>query len=365
MALASTGYVVIGREDALTPGTAPLRTEVTNYKLFPAEEAEIDPAKEFIDFREIRGSRQAMVTLDGPFRPTVNMSGPTYPVGVLGLALRGTFGKVTTTGSGTTKTHVFGDADTLPTFTVERADKVSTATIVEYVTGCKVESLQFACAFGEKVDMTLNFQATNKPGRPTADGNGKYPTIFDTDTTNNGITDIAPGNIDPLIFAGAKVYWEELGTDGAAIASGDVIDSANVISTVKSVNLEFNNTLTRQETLNGEDDAYKIFEGGLECTLSAAMVFEDVSMYNRLLNGKPVSIVLSFKSNSIIEGSTKYELQFYWPRVKVSRASIPFTAGEVIESDVEFKVIFDQASGKMVEAKLINNEGTAGDNLSY
>lgn len=357
MALASTGYVVVGKES--TTGTAPARTTVTNYKLFPAEEAEIDPAKEFIDFREIRGSRQSMVTLDGPFRPTVNMSGPTYPVGVLGLALLGTFGAVTTTGSGTTKTHVFSDANTLPSFTVERSDKLSSATIVEAVTGCKVESLQFACAFGEKVDMTLNFQATNKPTRPTANGNGTYPTLFDASSGN--INTIAPlGDnsklVDPLIFSGARVYWEDIPTATGIAVNGETVLAGTSINTVKSINLEFNNTLTRQETLNGQDDAYKIFEGGMECTLSAAMVFEDLDMYNKMMSGAPVSIVLSFKSNTIIESSTKYELQFYWPRVKVSRASLPFTAGEVIESDVEFKVIFDQARNQMVEATLINDD---------
>lgn len=352
MALASTGYVVLAKE--ATAGTAVSRADAAPYKLFPAEEAEIDAAKEFIDFREIRGSRQAMVTLDGPFRPTVNMSGPTYPIGALGLFLLGTFGGVTTTGSGTVKTHVFADADTLPTFTIERADKKSAATITEYVTGCKLESLQFACAFGEKVDITANFQATNKPARPTANGNGTYPTLFDT--SSDSINDISPNDVDPLIFSGATVYWEEIGDNGLAVNGETVAVSGNKISTIKSINLEFNNTLTRQETLNGEDDAYKIFEGGMECTLSAAMVFEDLSMYNRVLNGKPVSIVLKFESNTVIESGTKHKLEFYWPRVKVSRASLPFTAGEVIESDVEFKVIFDQNTGQMVKATLVNTD---------
>lgn len=355
MALASTGYVVVGKESASTPGTPPSRSTVTNYKLFPAEEAEIDPAKEFIDFREIRGSRQSMVTLDGPFRPTVNLSGPTYPVGVLGLALLGTFGSVATTGSGTTKTHVFSDAASLPTFTVERADKLTNATIVEYVTGCKVESLQFACAFGEKVDMTLNFQATNKPARPATAGE----TLLDA--SSGSITTISPlGDggklVDPLIFSGARIYWQDIPSSTGVAVNGETVLAGTSINTVKSINLEFNNTLTRQETLNGQDDAYKIFEGGMECTLSAAMVFEDLDMYNKMLSGAPVSIVLSFKSNTIIESSTKYELQFYWPRVKVSRASLPFTAGEVIESDVEFKVIFDQATNQMVRATLINDD---------
>lgn len=351
MAVSSTGYVAIGYETIVSNAYVSPARVAANYKVFPAEEAEIDPAKEFIDFREIRGSRQAMITLDGPFRPTANMKGALYPLGVTGMLLAGTFGKVTTSGpvSGL-YTHTFSDGATLPTFTIERADAVTGATIVEKLTGCKIESLQLACAFGEKADLTVNFQGTNKPTKIESGGNPQtfMQAISETKIPNEMLPLKSGAVVDPVIFSGATVAWRLYNDDGGWDGN------ETTLATIKSVNVEFNNTLTRQETLNGQDDAYKIFEGGLECTLSGALVFEDLTMYNRMMSGKPVAIRLSFKSNTDAVSGTKHEIEFYWPKVKVSRASIPFTAGEVIESDVEFKVLFDQASSKMVEVTLKN-----------
>lgn len=352
MALASTGYVILGYEATGAPGTAAPRV-TANYKAFPAEEAEIVPGKEFIDFREIRGSRQAMITLDGPFRPTVSMKGALYPLGATGYFLAGTFGKVTSSASGGVTTHVFSDGATLPTFTVERSDALTSAKMVEQITGCKVESLQLACAFGEKADLTVNFQATNKPTTVTSGGNPQ--TFLQANSVTSIPTAMLPLNsgavVDPVIFSGATVKWALYNDDGT-------LASETTLATIKSVNVEFTNTLSRQETLNGQDDGYKIFEGGLECTLSGALVFEDLDMYNRMMSGKPVAIRLTFKSNSEVVSGTKHEIDFYWPRVKVSRASLPFTAGEVIESDVEFKVLFDQTTSKMVEVTLKNADAT-------
>lgn len=359
MAVASTGYVVLAKqttEDIFEP-----RSKNT-YCLFPAEETEIVAGKEFIDYREIRGSRQAMVTLDGPFRPTATMKGPVYPVGAVGLFLYGMFGGAdapASSGSGTATvyTHTFSDASTLPIFTIERADKVTgTAKIVEYLTDCKMESLQFACAFGEKVDITANFQAAARPNKHT-DTFFTAASAAATAAAGSEVTvtlnDVAPSEIDPLIFSGATVYMADYGTVPGSSGS-------HAVSTIKSLNMEFTNTLTRQETLNGADYAYKIFEGGVEATLTGALVFETLDMYNKMLSGASVAIKVVFKSKTNIGTSTTpYELEFFWPKVKVSRASIPFTAGEVIESDVEFKVIFDQTSAKMVEVKLKNNEPDA------
>lgn len=352
MALSSTGYVALAY-DVVENGAlvSPARV-AANYKAFPAEEAEIDPAKEFIDFREIRGSRQAMITLDGAFRPTATMKGALYPLGVTGMFLAGTFGGVTSSTSGGVTTHVFSDGSTLPLFTIERADALTNATIVQKVTQCKIESLQLACAFGEKADLTVNFQATKKPEQ-LLDGNNDPETFMEAISATSipaAMLPLKSGEIvDPVIFSGATVYWRKYSDDGLGWDGAE-----EALATIKSVNVEFTNTLTRQETLNGADDGYKIFEGGLECTLSGALVFEDLTMYNRMMSGKPVSIKLVFKSNTEVVAGQDHEIEFYWPRVKVSRASIPFTAGEVIESDVEFKVLFDQNAGYMVRTTMKN-----------
>lgn len=356
MAVASTGYILVGYEELDTPGVALSRTPA-NYQAFPAEEVEFDPAKEFIDFMEIRGSRQASITLDGPFRPTANMKGALYPVGVTGMLLAGTFGAVSSTASGGVTTHVFSDAAALPTFTLERANAQTAATIIEQVSGCKIESLQLACAFGEKADLTVNFQVQKKPATLESTFNEvqspattKIPLSMLPYKTDNSTP------VEPVTFKGASVFWKQYDAD-------DVLGNETALATIKSVNVEFNNTLSRQESLNGTDYAYKIFEGGMESTLSGTLVFEDLTMYNKMMSGAPVAIRLLMESNTEIVSGTKHSIEFYWPRVKVSKASLPFTAGEVIESDVEFKVIFDQKTGKLVEVKMKNEDPTSAYNI--
>lgn len=360
MAVASTGYILIGKES--TFGVAPTRA-AANYKFYPAEEAEITPGKEFIDFQEIRGSRQAMVTLDGPFRPTANMSGAFYPCSAAGLFIGGIFGAdtVTTDGDGNS-VHTFSDAATLPSFTIERADAHRGAKLVEYVTGCKIESLQLACAFGEKVDLSVQFQAGRTPdlyetGNPAApqtflEGaniSGQFPTSMLPFVTVSGVEK----TVDPMIFKDATIYLTTHGT--AWDAEGD-----DKIAYMKSINLEFRNTITRQETLRGQNgqDTYKLFEGGFETTLSGTAVFDDLVLYNAMINGTRYKIKLVFENNTLLLGSKGHKLTIEFPDVKVSRASIPFRAGEVIESDVEFKVRFDQANSKSVSVTLVNGESS-------
>lgn len=340
MAVASTGYTLIARET--TPGT-PRNREEYNYFFYPAEEVEIMPGKEFIDFREIRGSRQAMITLDGPFRPTANMKGALYPTGATALFFAGAMGSVSTEDLGNNVyRHEFVDAPTLPSFTLERSNVHNGTTFIEQVAGAKVESVQVACAFGEKANLTVNFQAAKKPTKLATtffdDANitaGKFP------NTMLPFTDLSSGNyfVNPLIFRDAAIWLAN---------QDDSFGSENRLMTMKNINLELRNTLTRQETLNGDDDTYKLFEGGFECTLSGSMVFESASMYQRVLNGTPVKIKLSFANNDIISGDTAHGMRFEWPSVKVSRASLPFRAGEVIESDVEFKVRFNPSNNRAV-----------------
>lgn len=353
MAVASTGYILIGKETSF--GDAPARSS-SNYKFYPAEEVEVMPGKEFIDFKEIRGSRQASITLDGPFRPTANMKGAFYPCSSIGLFLKGVFGdeEVTTNGSGN-KVHTFKDGLTIPSFTIERATSHKSAQIVEQVTGCKVESLQLACAFGEKVNLTVQFQAGRTPEKLAN-------TFLEETSAASFPTSMLPyvGSVavDPLIFRDATIYVKPYED-----AWDTVTPTNDQVAYMKSINLEFKNTITRQETLRGQNgqDTYRLFEGGFETTLSGTAVFETLDLYNAMLAGDRQSIKLSFENLTPANGTSGegHQLSIEILDVKVSKASIPFKAGEVIESDVEFKVRFDQTAGKSVIVKLVNNESSA------
>jgi hypothetical protein len=405
MPVSSRGYFAFAKESSLTLGTEAPRdgNAGTNntplpypkYWAYPVEEVEFTPEKQFIDFQEIRGSRQAYTTLDGAFQPTAMIKGAVYPGAALAQFLYGAFGETQVLGttSGQVETgatylynfdrdpdtagdqgafaddddpHIatetaFFDGSTLPSFTLERSDgKDGSSTIVEQLRGCKVESIQFTANFGEKVDMTVNFQATKKPTTLLAN---QARSAFTSSVTNplnhNGANRIFyPGqgeiwatdhfeqyDITPLYFNRAAIKIDNVDT-GSAV-------------TMKTLSWEMTNTLERQETLRasvvGEgfnitqvEDAYTMFEGGVECTLSGTAVFESLDLYQKMMEGTNIYLELWLGSNTPADlgsgpstlGDAYHGLYFYWPRLKVSRASIPFTAGEVIESDIEFKVIY-------------------------
>jgi hypothetical protein len=386
MPVSSRGYFAFAKET--TPYTARTRNATTShsgatlpaYWSYPVEEVEFTPEKQFIDFSEIRGSRQAYTTLDGAFQPTAMIKGAVYPGAALGQFLYGAFGDARIIGENLTvptydydpdtegdqeytdntaapeQAHemLFSDGAFLPTFTLERSDgRDGSATIVEQLPGAKIESVQFTANFGEKVDMTVNFQAARKPVILT------HPKVTKgvTDTNSTGEI-IYPGqeytpaqDITPLYFnrAAIRIDGSQAGTAGY----------------LKTLNWEMTNTLTRQETLRAQiaadnytitpsTDAYAIYEGGVECTLSGTAVFENLDLYNKMMSGATLYLELWLGSDTAADrrrdspiylpDDINYALYFKWPKLKVSRASVPFTAGEVIESDVEFKVIFDQGA---------------------
>jgi len=332
MAQASKGYFAISRES--TPGVA----VTTPTKFYPAEEATFEFQREFIEWREIRGSRQAYRTLIGAARPSATLRGPVYPAGAMGSILVGTFGgysSATTGGSTVAYKHTFTDAPVLPSFTLERADARSGegGILCERLAGCKVESLQLTAAFNEKVEMTANFQALRKPVvvTPVAPGSITYPSMV------------------PLYFKGASIK-----VDG--------VDN----SYFKNINLEIRNTLERQETLRGTDEAYALYEGGLECTLSGSVVFENLDLYNRLLNGTISSIVLNLVSDTVADNAPTppiyYSLKFTWDKVFVQRHSVPMRAGEIINADVEFRVTFDDANKRSVLVEMVNLDNATAYN---
>lgn len=397
MPVSSRGYFAFAKETTLgTEATrdAAVETNYPKYWSYPVEEVEFTPEKQFIDFQEIRGSRQAYTTLDGAFQPTAMIKGAVYPGAALAQFLYGAFGDAqvvgTTTGtSAAAATYLYNydtdtgtvgnqpyaddddarvatetaffDAASLPSFTLERSDgRDGSATIVEQLKGCKVESVQFTANFGEKVDMTVNFQATKKP---SSLGGSAARHAFTSGTSNplntnsanrifypgqgeNWSTDhFEPYDITPLYFNRAALKIDNADTGSAVL--------------LKTLSWEMTNTLERQETLRAGvvgdgfnitpvEDAYTMFEGGVECTLSGTAVFESLDLYTKMMEGTDIYLELWLGSNTPADlgsdtgtlGDAYHGLYFYWPRLKVSRASIPFTAGEVIESDVEFKVIY-------------------------
>lgn len=436
MPVSSRGYFAFAKESTIGTPVARDAAVATNYPAYwsyPVEEVEFSPEKQFIDFQEIRGSRQAYTTLDGAFQPTAMIRGAVYPGAALAQFLYGAFGEAkvvnqtqgtATTGAnylynydydGAGSTNVYPDDDdarlatetaffdgsTLPSFTLERSDgRDGSATIVEQLSGCKVESIEFTANFGEKVDMTVNFQATKKPakiGNEDPYTGAAARSAFTSSTTDplnhNGANRIFyPGqgenwvtnkfeqyDITPLYFNRASIKIDNAQAEGTSAVS------------LKTLSWQMSNTLERQETLRAGvvgdgfnitpvNDAYKMFEGGVECTLSGTAVFESLDLYQKMMDGTDIYLELWLGSDTVAdagsdtgtEDNSFHGLYFYWPRLKVSRASIPFTAGEVIESDIEFKVIYSPSAkfGKFrdrgpASGKLYNdaNDGIQGGSM--
>ncbi len=328
MPQSSFGYLGMGVET--TPGV-----NVPPTKFLPVKDVDFPVENEFIEIREIRGSRQAYQTYDGPVRPDVNFTSSFYPSGPMGVLMRGLFGSSTSAPAGTSTTaftHTFQDAASLPSLTFERSD-TSTAggVIVQRVPGCKIESIGFSCAYGEDVDVSVNAQGLSFPSSPASrPATIAYPTV------------------NPFIFRGASVTINGVAND-----------------LFKNIDFEFTNTLERQETLRGTREAYRIFEGGLECSLSGTLAFEDVALYNSFRDASTFSVKVSFVSGIADAAPTPdvmFGATFDFPSVQISSFGIPFSAGEVIEADVDFQVKFDNATSRLVTATLTNLDpaGTYG-----
>ena len=321
MAQASFGYFGIGVES--TPGTS-----VAPTKFLPVKDVDFPVETDFIEIREIRGSRQAYSTFDGPVRPNVNFTTAFYPGGGMGVLLKGLFGSVGTAAAGTSATaftHTFGDAAVLPSLSMERSDARADGAgiILQRLNGVKVESMAFSCAYGEDVEVTVNGQGLGFPTTP-----GSKPVSFTYPPMN------------PFIFTGASVEIDGVPND-----------------LFKSIDFDFTNTLERQEALRGTREAYKIYEGGLACSLSGTLVFDDLVLYTKLKNSEYLTVTANFVgdvADAATTPDTFYSARFHWPKVKVSNVGLPMTAGEVMEADVEFQVSFDFATTKLVDVQMTN-----------
>lgn len=329
MAQASFGYFGIAQET--TPGT-----RVAPTKFLPVKDVDFPVDTEFIEIREIAGSRQAFSSFDGAVRPDVNFTTAFYPSEGMAVILRGLLGNhgsVQVTGSTIAWTHTFVDAAILPSFSFERSDARADGQgiLLQSISGCKIESVGFTCAYGEDVEVSVAAQGLNFPTTP-----GSKPVSFTYPTMN------------PFIFTGAAVEID--GTPSLVF---------------KSVDFEFTNTLERQEALNKSRTAYKIFEGGMEASLSGTLIFDDLTMYNKLKNSEYLTVKVIFEgdlADAATAPDTYYKATFFFPKVKVSNFGIPMTAGEVMEADVEFMVQFDKTTSKLVDIQLVNlDDGTGYD----
>lgn len=326
MAQSSFGYFGFGKETVEG-------TDVDPTVFMPVKDVNFEIDNQAIEFSEIRGNRQAYSNFDGPLRPSASFTSALYPHESTGMLLRGLFGAVTSAvdaPSATVYEHTFNDAASLPSFSLERSDTrtLGTGNLFQRLNGAKVESIGFTASFGEDVEMRVAMQALDFPTTPAA-----KPASFTNIPT-----------MDPFLFSGAAVK-----VDGVAN------------NYFKSIDFEFTNTLEPQETLRGARTAYRIYEGGLSCSVSGTMAFEDQAMYDKLEASEYLTLDVIFAGATIdAPNSLKYGLEFHWPKLKVQTLGLPMTAGEVIEADVSFLVSFDFVTNRIVNVVMRDLDDGSG-----
>jgi hypothetical protein len=318
MASAAYGYFGVGVETVAGTSVAPS-------KFLPVKNVNFDVQQDEILFREIAGSRQAQQSFAGTLRPSVSFDTAVYPAGATGVVLRGLFGAVATANAGastTAKTHTFSDAAVLPSLSFERSDVPGAGGLLhERIPGCKIESVSFSAEFGSEVNMSVTAQGLGFPEDPaTKPGSITLPTI------------------DPFIFTGVSI---DIGGTPSNLFN--------------SIDFEFNNTIEPQEALRGTRSAYKMHEGPMECSISGNVLFEDTVLYDHFKNQTSFAMKVKFEG-AVADAvtSTKYAMEFTWPKVKILNFGLNMEAEGVMSADVDFSVSYDKTTSKLVTATMTN-----------
>lgn len=328
MPQASLGYVGLANE--ATPGTG-----IAPAFFIPATDVSFEAPRENQMVREIRGSRLGYTMLPGTISPAVSLTSKVYPNLFMGVLLHGLFGggngQVTTTtpaGGTTSRKHVFSSGSPLPSISFERSDSrtLGQGVIFQRTAGHMIESLNFTAEFGSPLEVTVQTRGTGGFTTP-----GAKPGAFAYPSVNQMIN-----------FTQARVD----------------VDAVQDL-TFKSVNFGFTNTFEEQNTLRGSQFPYRIYEGGMECNVSAEIAYEATStMYTKFVAGTQMSLRLICQG-ATIEATIPYEFNVYWPKLTVRNFTAPMTAGEIVNASIEFDVEFDDTLGSTAEIFLVNTDSTA------
>lgn len=323
MPQASLGYLGVGLET--TPGTG-----VAPDYFIPATDVSFQVPKDDQMVREIRGSRLAYTTLPGPVQPRVSFTTKVYPNQFMGMLLHGLFGggtdEVVTTepGVGAARKHVFKTGSPLPSLTFERSDHrvLGTGVVFERLAGHQIESMNFTAQFGQPLEVSVESRGTSGIIVP-----GAKPVSFTA----------YPSTAQMINFTQADILL-------------DGVESP----LFKSINFGFTNTFEDQNTLNNSLYPYKVYEGGMEASVTAEIAFEaSNALYTKFQSGAELSLRVKC-TGADVEATHPYELNVYWPRLTVRNFDAPFTAGEVVNASVEFSCLFDSAIDGVAEVFLVN-----------
>lgn len=321
MTQAANGYAGFGL--GTSDSTAPTM-------FLPTQEINISSNNQEIETREMIGTRQNKKTYDGSIEVEATLKTALYPVGALGLLMKGLFGVdvKTTPGGGTlARKHAFGNAKTLPELVVERSDAFATEghVLCERISGAKVNSISVSAAFGEVVNVDVNIMGRTVPTNPTPQTRAAVIAGFP--------------DIEACTFAGVEVSIDGVASD-----------------LFKTVNFEVTNNLERTNTLRKRRDAKKVYENATDVTLSATAEL-DSDLYSKFQTADVFALTLVFESDSIIESTDNYRMEVTFPNVRILNSDQPFTGEGVVDMDLEFSV--RNMTGSMIQVDFYNDEDIA------
>ena len=271
----------------------------------PFSSESISLEKNIVATDAIRGNASRSIWREGAYRTGGDVSAEVQPTQEFGVLLKHALGRAETAGpSGSPSvvyTHTIFPSGTLPEglkFEIDRD-----AGTFRY-DGMKVNTLNLTCAVGEPLASTFTFL-------------GKTEVTSANSTTADSIS-----TLNPLTFDEGTMYL-----DGSS-------------QEVSGFSLTIENSLAEDKGQLGSKYRAALPRSGFrDVTGSLNMEFDDLTFYNKYVNGTESSLALEFVSDDTITGaatSETYELKIDLPRV-VFTGTTPNVGGpDLIYHDMPF-----------------------------
>ena len=130
---------------------------------------------------------------------------------------------------------------------------------------------------------------------------------------------------------------------------------ADELKDVKSFSLEFKKNLDAVQTSSSKDDIQEIFNKDFEVTGSIEKLYTDNTYKAMMLNGTTQALEFGFIDRAHKAGNTTpTSLKFVFGKVAISGREPSYGLSDISTESINFEGLFDVATGKTVDAELIN-----------
>jgi len=323
--IGSNAQLGFGEETVWASGT------ITRDKFIPFTSESIVLEKNMVVTDAIRGDSSRSVWREGAYRVGGDISAELQPTGEFGTLIKHALGRVATAGpSGTPDVvyvHDIFPSGTLPEGLRVEVDREAGNFVYD---GMKINSMTLNCAVGEPLSVTYSLL-------------GRSETTGGTKTSDASIS-----TLNPLTF-----------DEGALTVDGTSQE-------VSGFTLTINNNLKEDKGALGSKYRVALPKSGFrDVTGSLNMEFDDMTMYNKYVNGTESALALKFTSDDVITGaaSETYELHIECPRVVFTGTTPTVSGPDLIYFDMPFTALATNSPAEdwqryEVRVRLINDSVT-------